>query len=162
MALGSAVLGRPTESEETRGVKAVSDDVLCRALVPAVPTRPVRAGFGKGIGQRDRECSLATSVRVAVEWHEESGGLCGELSADGIADAFAFARETEKLVAFQIKFLANLEMLRGVVVELEGLSASEKRRRVVALRPVLEACSGYPAHTPATVAIWAEIQAALL
>ena len=160
MALGSAVLARPTESVEIRGVKAVSDDVLCRALVPAVPTRPVRAGFGKGIGQRDRGCSLATSVRVAVERHEEAGGLCGELSADGISDAIA--RETEKQIAFQMKFLANLEMLRGVVVELEGLSASEKRRRVVALRPVLEACGGCPAHTPASVAIWAEIQAALL
>ena len=148
------------ESEEIRGVKAASDDVLHGVLVSAVPVRPVRAGIGKGIGQRDRECSLATSVRVAVERHEESGGLCGELSADGISDAIA--RETEKQIAFHMKFLANLEMLRGVVVELEGLSASEKRRRVVALRPVLEACSGYPAHTPATVAIWAEIQAALL
>ena len=160
MALGSAVLARPTESVEIRGVKAVSDDVLCRALVPAVPTRPVRAGFGKGIGQRDRECFLATSVRVAVERHEESGGLCGELSADGIADEIA--RESEKQIAFQMKLLANLEMLRGVVFEQEGLSAREKRRRVVALRSYLEAYGGISAYTPAMVAILAEIQAALL
>ena len=46
-----------------------------------------------------------------------------------------------------MKFLAHLEMLRGVVVELEELSASEKRRRVVALRSFLEA--GVPVNTPA-------------
>jgi hypothetical protein len=100
-------------------------------------------------------------VRVAVERHEESGGLCGELSADGISDAIA--RETEKQIAFQMKFLANLEMLRGVVVELEGLSAREKRRRVVALRPILEVGEEYAsAYTPAALAILAEIQVAFL
>ena len=62
------------ESEELRGVEAALDDVLHGVLVSAVPMRPVRAGIGKGIGQRDRVCSLATSVRVAVERHEESGG----------------------------------------------------------------------------------------
>ena len=64
------------ESEELRGVEAAFDDVLHGVLVSAVPLPPVRAGIGKGIGQRDCECSLATSVCVAVERHEESGGAC--------------------------------------------------------------------------------------
>ena len=85
VALGSAVLEKPMESEELRGVEAALDDVLHGVLVSAVPMRPVRAGIGKGIGQRDRECSLATSVRVAVERHEESGGLCGEEAAADVA-----------------------------------------------------------------------------
>ena len=94
---------------------------------------------------------LATSVRVAEERHEESGGLC-EVTADAIADEIA--RESEKC-------LANLEMLCMSVDELEGLSARERWRRVVALRRCfLEA--GVPFHNPAEVAIWAEIQAALL
>ena len=141
------------ESEELRGVQAALDDVLHGVLVSAVPLRPVRAGIGKGIGQRDRECSVATSVRVAVERHEESGGLC-EVTADGIADEIA--RESEKC-------LANLEMLCMSVDELEGLSARERRRRVVALRPFLERAEAcVSVYTPAEVAILAEIQAALV
>ena len=61
-----------------------------------------------------------------------------------------------------MKLLANLEMLRGVVFEQEGLSARVKRRRVVALRSYLEAYGGISAHTPAVDAIVAEIKAALL
>ena len=61
-----------------------------------------------------------------------------------------------------MKLFANLEMLRGVVFEQEGLSAREKRRRVVALRSYLEAVGGLPACTPAMAAVVAEIQEALL
>ena len=135
------------ESEELRGVEAALDDVLHGVLVSAVPMRPVRAGIGKGIGQRDRECCLATSVRVAVERHEESGGLCGEEAAADVA----------------VCCLETLGMLRSAVYELEGLSARERRRGVVALRPILEQAEGYAhAYTPAAAAIWAEIQLALL
>ena len=151
MALGSAVLARPTESEENRGVKAALDDFSHGSLVPAVPLRPVRAGIGKGLGQRDRDCSLATSVRVAEGRREEFGGLC-EVTAGGIADAFA--RESEKC-------LANLVWLRRTVDELEGLSVTERRRRVVVLGPFLEraeACAF--AYTADGVVILAEIQAA--
>ena len=137
------------ESEELRGVEAAFDDVLHGVLVSAVPLPPVRAGIGKGIGQRDCECSLATSVCVcvAVERREESGGLCGEETADDVArdcfDTFG------KLIV--------------AVYELEGLSARERRRRVVALRPILEFAEGYAfACTPAAVEILAEIQLALL
>ena len=104
--------------------------------------RPVRAGIGKGIGQRDRECSLATSVRVAVERHEESGGLCGEEVAADVA----------------VCCLETLGMLRSAVYELEGLSARDRRRGMVALRPILERAEVYAhAYTPAAAAIWAEI-----
>ena len=151
MALGSAVLGRPTESEESRGVKAALDDVLHEVLVSAVPMRPGRAGIGKGIGQRDRECSLATSVRVAVERHGESGELCGEVTAVGIADEIA--RESEEC-------LANFGMLVVLVDELEGLSARERWLRVGALRSLLEA--GVSVNTPAEAAFLAEVRAALL
>ena len=97
--------------------------------------------------------ALAISVRVAEERHEESGGLC-EVTADGIADEIA--RESEKC-------FANLEMLCMSVDELEGLSAREKRRRVVALRPFLERAEAcVSVYTPAEVAILAEIQAALV
>ena len=139
------------ECEELRGVEAAFDDVLHGVLVSAVLLPPVRAGIGKGIGQRDCECSLATSVCVAVERHEESGGLCGEETSDEIADEIA--REC----------LASLGMLRVFVYELEGLSARARRRRVVALRPFLERAEAYvSAYTPAAVAILAEIQLALL
>ena len=151
MALGSAVLARPTESEEIRGSQAASDDFPHGFLVPAVPLWPVRAGIGKGLGQRDRDCSLATSVRVAEGRREEFGGLC-EVTAGGIADAFA--RESEKC-------LANLVWLRRTVDELEGLSVTERRRRVVVLGPFLEraeACAF--AYTADGVVILAEIQAA--
>jgi hypothetical protein len=135
------------ESEELRGVEAAFDDVLHGVLVSAVSLPPVRAGIGKGIGQRDCECSLATSVCVAVERHEESGGLCGEETADDVA------RDC----------LDTLGKLRVAVYELEGLPARERRRRVVALRPILEFAEGYAfACTPAAVEILAEIQLALL
>ena len=157
MALGSAVLGRPTESEESRGVKAALDDVSHGFLVPAVPLRPVRAGIGKGLGQRDRDCSLATSVRVAEERHEEPGGLCGEETADGIADAIS--RRSKEC-------FDDLEMLCIFVNELEGLSDGAKRRRVEALRPFLErvvrAEAGAPVFDPVELAALAEIQVALL
>jgi hypothetical protein len=97
---------------------------------------------------------LATSVRVAEERHEEPGGLCGEETADGIADEIA--RESEKC-------FANLEMLRVFVYELEGLSARTRHRRVVALRPFLERAEAcVSVYTPAAIAILAEIQSALL
>ncbi len=84
-------------------------------------------------------------VCVAVERHEESGGLCGEEIADDVARYC----------------LESLGMLRGAVYELEGLSARERRR--VALRPILERADAYAfAYTPAAVAILAEIQLALL
>ncbi len=89
-------------------MKAALDDVSHGFLVPAVPLRPVRAGIGKGLGQRDRDCSLATSVRVAEERHEESGRVC-DVIADGIADAFA--RESESR-------LTDLGKLRVFVNEL--------------------------------------------
>ena len=139
------------ESEELRGFEAVFDDAFLGVVASAVPVPPFRPGIGKGIGQRECECSLATSVRVAEERHEESGGLCGEETAGEIADDFT--REC----------LASLGMLREFVCELEGLSARARRRRVVALRPFLEraeACAF--AFNPAAVAILAEIQLALL
>ena len=151
VALGSAVVARPTESEEIRGVKAALDDVLHEVLVSAVPMRPGRAGIGKGIGQRDRVCSLATSVRVAVERHGESGELCGEVTAGGIADGIARGSE---------ECLADFGMLVVLVDELEGLSAEERWRRVVALRSFLEA--GVPVNTPAEATFLAEVRAALL
>ncbi len=100
------------------------------------------------IGQRECECSLATRVCVAVERHEESGGLCGEETADDVARYC----------------LESLGMLGGAVYELEGLSARERRRRrVVALRPILARAEVYAfACTPAAVAILAEIQLAIL
>ena len=158
MALGSAVLARPTESEEIRGSQAASEDFPHGFLVPAVPLWPVRAGIGKGLGQRDRDCSLATSVRVAEERHEEPGGLCGEETADGIADAIA--RRSKE-------WLDDLEMLCMFVNELEGLSDGAKRRRVEALmRPFLErvvrAEAWIPVFNPVELAILAEIQEALL
>ena len=80
-------------------------------------------------------------------------GAC-EVTADGIADEIA--RESEKC-------FANLEMLCMSVDELEGLSAREKRRRVVASRPFLERAEAcVSVYTPAEVAILAEIQAALV
>ncbi len=143
-AVGSAVLGRPIESEELRCVEAAFGDAFHGVLVSAVPMPPVRSGIGKGIGQRECECSLATSVCVAVERHEESGGLCGEETADDVV------RE-------------GFEAVRGAVYELEGLSARERRRRVVALRRILERVEGYAfAFTPAAATILAEIQLALL
>ena len=157
MALGSAVLGRPTESEEIRGSQAASDDFPHGFLVPAVPLWPVRAGIGKGLGQRDRECSFATSVRVAEERHEESGGICGEETADGIADAIARGSE---------ECFDDLEMLCMFVNELEGLSDGAKRRWVEALRPFLErvvrAEAWTPVFNPVELAVLAEIQVALL
>ena len=66
--------GRPLESEELRGFEAVFDDAFLGVVALAVPVPPFRPGIGKGIGQRECECSLATSVRVAEERHEESGG----------------------------------------------------------------------------------------
>ena len=155
MALGSAVLGRPAESEESRGVKAALDDVSHGSLVPAVPVRPVRTGIGKGLGQRDRDCSLATSVRVAEERHEWVGRLC-DVIVEGIADDFA--RESESCLTDLGKLRVFVNEL--VVNELEGLSDRERRRRVVALRSFLEA--GYSVNTPAGAAILAEIPAALL
>jgi hypothetical protein len=153
MALGSAVLARPTESEEIRGSQAASDDFPHGFLVPAVPLWPVRAGIGKGLGQRDRDCSLATSVHVAEERHEESGGLCGEETADGIADAIA--RRSEEC-------FDDLEMLCMFVNELEGLSDGAKRRWVEALRPFLErvvrAEAWTPVFNPVELAVLAEIQ----
>ena len=152
--LGSAVFERPMESEELRGFEAVFDDAFLGVVASAVPVPPFRPGIGKGIGQRECECSLATSVRVAEERHEESGGLCGEETADGIADEIA--RESEKC-------FANLEMLRVFVYELEGLSARARHRRVVALRPFLERAEAcVSVYTPAAIAILAEIQAALV
>jgi hypothetical protein len=142
------------ESEELRGFEAVFEDAFLGVVVSAVPVPPFRTGIGKGIGQRECEGSLATSVCVAVERHEESGGLCGEETSDVIADAIA--RE-------QVRCLANLGMLRVLVYELEGLSDRVRRRRVIALRPFLEqaeACAS--AYTPAAVTILAEIQLALL
>ncbi len=68
-------------------------------------------------------------MRVAEVRHEKSGGLCGAETADEIADEIAGESET---------CFANLEMLRIFVYELDGLSARERRRRVVALRPFLE------------------------
>ena len=66
------------ESEELRGVEAAFDDVLHGVLVSAVPLPPVRAGIGKGIGQRDCECSLATSVCVSPWSGTRSlGGFAG-------------------------------------------------------------------------------------
>ena len=85
------------ESEELRGFEAVFDDAFLGVVASAVPVPPFRPGIGKGIGQRECECSLATSVRVAEERHEESEGLCGEETADGIADGIA--RESEKCLA---------------------------------------------------------------
>ena len=139
------------ESGEHRGFEAVFDDAFLGVVVSAVPVPPFRSGIGKGIGQREGECSLATSVCVAVERHEESGGLCGRETSDEIADEIA--REC----------LASLGMLRVFVYELEGLSARAWRRRVVALRHILERAEVYAsAYTPAAVAILAEIQLALL
>ena len=133
------------ESEELRGVEAAFDDVLHGVLVSAVPLPPVRAGIGKGIGQRDCECSLATSVCVAVERHEESGGLCGEETADDVA------RDC----------LDTIGKLRVAVYELEGLSARERRRRVVALRLMIEQAEAI-AYTPAAAEILAVIRVALM
>ena len=135
------------ESEELRGVEAVFGDAFPGVLVSVVLVPPVRSGTGKGISQRKCECSLATSVCVAVERHEESGGLCGEETADDVA------RDC----------LGTLGNLRVAVYELEGLSARERRRQVVALRPIFEFAEGYAfACTPAAVEILAEIQLALL
>ena len=135
------------ESEELRGFEAVFEDAFRGVVVSAVPVPPFRTGIGKGIGQRECEGSLATSVCVAVERHEESGGLCGEETADDVA------RDC----------LETLGKLRVAVYELEGLSARERRRRVVAFRPILEFAEGYAfACTPAAVEILAEIQLALL
>ena len=90
-------------------------------------------------------------MRVAEERHGESGGLCGEETADGIADEIA--RESD----------FDLGMLRVFVDELEGLSARARRRRVVALRSFLERAEAcVSVYTPAEVAILAEIQVALL
>ena len=142
------------ESEELRGLEAVFDDAFLGVVASAVPVPPFRSGNGKGIGQRECEGSLATSVGVAVERLEESGGLCGEETSDEIAD---------EIVREQVRCLAGLGMLRVFVYELEGLSGRARRRRVIALRPFLEraeACAS--AYTPAAVAILAEIQLALL
>jgi hypothetical protein len=96
-------------------------------------------------------------VRVAEERHEEPGGLCGEETADGIADAIA--RRSEEC-------FDDLEMLCMFVNELEGLSDGAKRRRVEALRPFLErvvrAEAGAPVFDPVELAALAEIQVALL
>jgi hypothetical protein len=110
---------------------------------------------------------LATSVRVAEERHEEPGGLCGEETADGIADAIS--RAWLSLVQLSLrsqKCFDDLEMLCIFVNELEGLSDGAKRRRVEALRPFLErvvrAEAGAPVFDPVELAALAEIQVALL
>ena len=79
------------------------------------------------------------------------------MTADGIADEVA--RESESCLTDLGKLRVFAHEL--VVNELEGLSARERRRRVVALRRCfVEAGASF--HNPAEVAIWAEIQAALL
>ena len=129
------------ESVEIRGVQAVSDDAVLGVLASAVPLRPVRAGTGKGIGQRNRVGSLATS-----EAFEE---VCEE-TVDGIAAAIA--RESEIC-------LANRGRLKVIVDGLEGLSASMRGWRVVELGRVLE--EKFAHCPPAGVPIVAEIREAL-
>ena len=90
-------------------------------------------------------------MRVAVVRHGESGELCGEVTAGGIADVIARGSE---------ECLADFGMLVVLVDELDGLSASDTWRRIVALRSFLEA--GVSVNTPAEAAFLAAVRAALL
>ena len=122
---------------------SVTVDVV-EPLDLAVLQPPTRPGNGKGKSQRNFVSSLAASSTAPERPEESEDPLGGE-------------------AVFDDDFLRIIEELRDSVYELSGMSKKARRRRVAALRPLLErveACAS--ALPPAAAATFAEIQLALL